>query len=161
MQDHCTEHMNWQRQKTYLRTCTRSEDSDQPAHSHSLIKLLIGAFWIAKGVKFLQTYNDVWSDFAHAHADFWSSLWANVKRDAFSRCGSYVHALLQRSRQYHYENKPIQVYWKFYNQKIENFQIKILIFFLFLLKNIDCGYSLEPPRRGSLTSTHNLCFEQK
>ena len=48
----------------------------------------------------------------------------------------------------HYENKPIQVYWKFYNQKIENFQIKILIFFLFLLKNTDCGYSLEPPRRG-------------
>ena len=48
----------------------------------------------------------------------------------------------------HYENKPIQVYWKFYNQKIENFQIIILIFFLFLLKNIDCGYSLEPPRRG-------------
>ena len=46
----------------------------------------------------------------------------------------------------HYENKPIQVYWKFYNQKIENFQIKILIFLLFLLKNIDCGYSLEPPR---------------
>ena len=31
------------------------------------------------------------------------------------------------------------------------------IIFLFLLKNIDCGYSLEPP----LTSTHNLCFEQK
>ena len=22
------------------------------------------------------------------------------------------------------------------------------LFFLFLLKNIDCGYSLEPPRRG-------------
>ena len=62
----------------------------------------------------------------------------------------------------HYENKPIQVYWKFYNQKIENFQIKILIFFLFLLKNIDCGYSLEPPRREAvLTSIHNLCFEQK
>ena len=49
---------------------------------------------------------------------------------------------------FHYKNKPIQVYWKFYNQKIENFQIKILIFFLFLLKNIDCRYSLEPPRRG-------------
>ena len=44
-------------------------------------------------------------------------------------------------------------------------------------QNIDCGYSLEPPRRGGsneypqsmflsrneavLTSTHNLCFEQK
>ena len=32
--------------------------------------------------------------------------------------------------------------------KYEKFQIKILIFFLCLLKNIDCGYSLEPPRRG-------------
>ena len=31
--------------------------------------------------------------------------------------------------------------------KNENFQIKSsLIFFIFLLKNIDCGYSLEPPR---------------
>ena len=24
----------------------------------------------------------------------------------------------------------------------------VLLFLLFLLKNIDCGYSLEPPRRG-------------
>ena len=32
--------------------------------------------------------------------------------------------------------------------KYEKFQIKILIFFLCLLKNIDCEYSLEPPRRG-------------
>ena len=34
------------------------------------------------------------------------------------------------------------------------------LFFLFLLQNIDCGYSLEPPRRGG-SNTHNLCFEQK
>ena len=33
--------------------------------------------------------------------------------------------------------------------KTENFQIKTLIFFIFLLKNIDCGYSLEPLRWGS------------
>ena len=32
--------------------------------------------------------------------------------------------------------------------------------FLFLLK-IDCVYSLEPPSEAVLTSTHNLCFEQK
>ena len=31
-----------QRQKTYLRTCTTSEDSDQPAHLHSLIRIFIG-----------------------------------------------------------------------------------------------------------------------
>ena len=36
-----------------------------------------------------------------------------------------------------------------------------IIFFLFLLKNIYCGYSLEPPFRAILTSTHNLCSEQK
>ena len=33
---------------------------------------------------------------------------------------------------------------RFYTNK--NFISKILIFFLFLLQNIDCGYSLEPPR---------------
>ena len=32
-----------------------------------------------------------------------------------------------------------------------------------MLKNIDCGYSLEPPWRGEaiLTITQNLCFEQE
>ena len=53
---------------------------------------------------------------------------------------------------------------KFLPPNNESFQIKSLMFFIFLLKNINCGYSLEPPRRGSsnaevvLTSTHNLCF---
>ena len=37
----------------------------------------------------------------------------------------------------------------------------VYIIFLFLHKDIDCGYSLEPPREAVLTSTHNLCFEQK
>ena len=30
----------------------------------------------------------------------------------------------------------------------ESFQVKILIFFHISAQNIDCGYSLEPPRRG-------------
>ena len=37
----------------------------------------------------------------------------------------------------------------------------VYIIFLILLNNIDCGYSLEPPRRGGSKSTHNLCFDQK
>ena len=43
----------------------------------------------------------------------------------------------------------------------------VYIISLISAQNINCGYSLEPPRRGSsndeavLTSTHNLCFEQK
>ena len=32
--------------------------------------------------------------------------------------------------------------------KPESFQIKILIYFHISAQNIDCGYSLEPPRRG-------------
>ena len=43
-------------------------------------------------------------------------------------------------------------------KKNENFQIKILIFFIFLLKSTDCGYSLEPPRQGGSNEYHNLCF---
>ena len=34
-------------------------------------------------------------------------------------------------------------------------------FFLFLLKHIDCGYSLEPPRRGGSNEYSNLYFDQK
>ena len=35
---------------------------------------------------------------------------------------------------------------------------RVIHFFLSLLKNVDCGYSLV---EAVLTSTHNLCFEQK
>ena len=35
------------------------------------------------------------------------------------------------------------------------------IIFLISAQNIDCGYSLEPPRRGGSKEYHNLCFEQK
>ena len=48
----------------------------------------------------------------------------------------------------HFENMPIQIYWKFYRPKNENFQIKNSDIFHISAQNIDCGYSLEPPRRG-------------
>ena len=38
--------------------------------------------------------------------------------------------------------------------------VSIFLIFLFLLQNIDCGYSLEPPRRGG-SNVYPLCFEQK
>ena len=37
----------------------------------------------------------------------------------------------------------------------------VYIIFLISSKNIDCGHSLEPPRRGGSNEYHNLCFEQK
>ena len=58
----------------------------------------------------------------------------------------------------HYENTPIQIYWKNSQPKTEIFQIKILIFFFQIsAQNIDCGYSLEPPRRGGSNEYHSLC----
>ena len=49
----------------------------------------------------------------------------------------------------HYENTPIQIYWKFHNKK-KNWKLsdKEPASFLISAQNIDCGYSLEPPRRG-------------
>ena len=64
----------------------------------------------------------------------------------------------------HYENKPIQIYTNFYQQKKNSDIVHISA------QNINCGYPLEPPRRGGSkeypksmfwTSTRNLCFEQK
>ena len=55
----------------------------------------------------------------------------------------------------HYENTPIQIYRKFYLQKLKIFRIKKkkkkkkekknADIFQISAQNIDCGYSLEPP----------------
>ena len=37
----------------------------------------------------------------------------------------------------------------------------VYIIFLISAQNIDCGYSLEPPRRGGSNEYHNLCIVQK
>ena len=47
-----------------------------------------------------------------------------------------------------YENTPIQIHWKFYHKKKAFFRIKIFDIFHISAQNIDCGYSLELPRRG-------------
>ena len=48
----------------------------------------------------------------------------------------------------HYENTPIHIYRKFHLQKTKYFQIKKLIYFYISVQNIDCWYSLEPPRQS-------------
>ena len=42
--------------------------------------------------------------------------------------------------------------------KEENFSNKIFWFFNISAMNIDCEYSLEPPRRGGSTEYPSLCF---
>ena len=54
---------------------------------------------------------------------------------------------LEKLHSIHYENTPIQYIENFTSKNWEFFQIKTMIFFIFLLKTY-CGYSLEPHRRG-------------
>ena len=58
----------------------------------------------------------------------------------------------------HYENMPIQIYRKNLTPKIENFQIKNANIFLIYAQNIDCGYSLEPPRQGGSNENQHSMF---
>ena len=59
----------------------------------------------------------------------------------------------------HYENMPVQIYWEFYHQKNENFQMKNSDIFLISAQNIDCGYSLEPPQSMFLSRKKNILYK--
>ena len=50
--DSCEELFESQRQKTYLGTCAPSEDSDQPAYSCSLIRIVNGCILDGQGCSF-------------------------------------------------------------------------------------------------------------
>ena len=64
------------------------------------------------------------------------------------------------SEPYHYENLAMQYTEIFSVVKIENFVGKIFNYFLFL-QNIDCGYTLEPPRRGGSNEYPQSMFWSK
>ena len=53
---------------------------------------------------------------------------------------------------------PIQIYWKFYHQKNENFQIKNSDIFYVSAQNIDCWYSLEPTCQGGTNEYPQFMF---
>ena len=58
----------------------------------------------------------------------------------------------------HNENTTMQIYRKFHLQKTENFQIINSDIFHISAQNIDCGYSLEPPRQGSSNEYPQFMF---
>ena len=49
---------------------------------------------------------------------------------------------------WHNETTSFQIYWKFYLKKLKKSDKKNSDIFYVSAQNIDCGYSLEPPRRG-------------
>ena len=58
----------------------------------------------------------------------------------------------------HYENMPIQIYRKFLLQKFKIFRYKNCDIFRISARNIDCGYSLEPPQRGGSNEYQQSMF---
>ena len=61
----------------------------------------------------------------------------------------------------HYENLPMQYTKNFFSSKIENFHQKNFDIFLIFAQNIDCGYTLEPPRRGGSNEYPQSMFWSK
>ena len=90
------------------------------------------------------------------------SAWTSAQSDQSSLCAEW-----------HYENMLISNIQKTSPPKTENFQIKTDIFHVSAQnidcgyslepprKNIDCGYSLEPPRRGGSNEyPQSMCFSR-
>ena len=89
-----------------------------------------------------------------------SRIWyfvSNIKHDQEE--WEYINIILQKTAElepisvyqethFHYENTPIQIYRKFHLQKLKIFRYKNSDIFHISAQNVDCGYSLEPPRRG-------------
>ena len=53
------------------------------------------------------------------------------------------------------------IYSNFFRSKIDNFLRKIFDIFLIYAQNIDCGYTLEPPRRGGSNKYPQSMFWSK
>ena len=79
----------------------------------------------------------------------------NLKLLVFTRTGSNYNC---SPRTCHYENMPMQNTAIF---KIVKKKLKIFYFFLIFAQNIDCGYTLEPPRRGGSNKYPQSMFWSK
>ena len=60
-----------------------------------------------------------------------------------------------------YENTPMQCTENKFGCEYENFHWKIFDIFLIFAQNIDCGYTLEPPRRGGSNEYPQSMFWSK
>ena len=57
--------------------------------------------------------------------------------------------------------KHAHAYKKFFDSKNEKFHWKKIDIFLIFAQNIDCGYTLEPPRRGGSNEYPQSMFWNK
>ena len=78
-----------QRHKTNLLTCASSEDSDQPAHSRRLIRIITGRILDSQGFSFSSCGQRwFWSDCADAHVQS-NLLWAHMSKGTFANVAAH------------------------------------------------------------------------
>ena len=66
--------------------------------------------------------------------------------------GTYLNTLRKHAH---------MIYSNFFRSKIDNFQRKNFDIFLIFAQNTDCGYTLEPPRRGGSNEYPQSMFWSK
>ena len=104
-----------QRQKTYLRTCAPSEDSDQPAHSRSLIRTFTRRILDSQGCKVSSWGRRIlWSYCAHAQADL-SLRWAHMSEKVRFLTLMLISLILKSNCAYHQEKGSLSI-----REKIES-----------------------------------------
>ena len=115
--------------KTYLRTCAPSEDSDQPAHSRSLIRIITRRILDSHGSK-VSSYGRrrLWSEYA---GWFVYSLGAHFRRH-FSHVTTRLYPL-QSIRQHHTSSFAIEDF-----AKVENAGHCHSIFFMVITNSFEC-----------------------
>ena len=90
------------------------------------------------------------------------SLWTVIVAAATISVHGEQLSLMDSYRCYnHYENMPMQLPEIFLALTIENFQLKNFDIFLIFAQNIDCGYTLEPLRRGGSNEYPQSMFWSK
>ena len=84
-----------QRRTTYLWICAPSEDSDQPAHSRSLIGIFTRRLLDSQLCKVSSRgQRRLWSERGAAQANMSLSFGGHVRRYGFSGCGSFIWFLV-------------------------------------------------------------------
>ena len=75
-----------------------------------------------------------------------------VKYNIAHKCGKQPRSLRKHAH---------MIYSNFFQVKIDNFHMTIFDIFLIFAQNIDCGYTLEPPRRGGSNEYPQSMFWSK
>ena len=95
--------------------------------------------------------------FLHGPAYFYQN--SNAIHDV--QVGTITRSFCGDMLDFHYENMSMQYTVIFKVVKNENFQWKFFDIFLIFAQNIDCGYTLEPPRRGGSNEYPQSMFWSK